>query len=242
MTRGLKQAWRWRTAFWLRESPGIVPGGVFLALPLVFFLPLEKLSIFGERWRGVAILIWLLALALALTLRSRASLRDETSLWTVQKGLSLGELALEDWILDIGLLAAANLWWAFMGFLALRTTGTPAFGPALGLFAMGLATGLVAHTVTLFLSALGADRPSDPTVLLAFVSILVPVVALEVPPWTTEVLDWIIPPFHSAIVLSGTVRIGDLAGMSVALIHILLYSGMMLALGLWRLSAWRPKA
>lgn len=242
MTRGLKQAWSWRKALWLRESPGVMGGSAFLALPLLFFLPLESASFFGERLRGVAILTWLFAIALALTIRGGQSLRDEASIWTVQKGLSLGELALEDWILDMGLLAVASLWWAFIGFLAIQGTEPSVFLPALSVFSLGITTGFVTHSLTLLLSAMGAKRPSDPTVFLAIVSILVPVLTLAAPPWLPELVDWIIPPFHPAIQLSAAVRMGDLVGMTGALIHIFLICGLMLGLGLWRISVWRPKA
>jgi len=242
MTRGLRQAWRWRRAFWIRESPGVMGGSAFLILPLLFFLPLEKLPFFGERLRGVAVLIWLFAIALALAIRGGQGLRDETSIWTVQKGLNLGELALEDWILDMGLLAAASLWWAFIGFLAIQGTGSSLFLPAVAFFTLGLTTGLVAHSVTLFLSAMGARRPSDPTVLFAIVSILIPALTLEAPAWIPGLADWVIPPFHAAIEISGAIRILDLSGSAAALLHILLYSGMILALGIRRVSVWRPRA
>jgi hypothetical protein len=242
MTRGLKQACRWRKAFWIRESPGVVGGSAFIALPLLFFLPLEKLSFFGERLKGVAVLTWIFAIALALAIRGGQSLRDETSIWTVQKGLSLGEIALEDWILDMGLLAGASLWSAVVGFLAMRGAGPSAFLPAVAFFALGLTTGFITHSVTLFLSAFGVKRPSDPVALLAVVSILIPALTLEAPVWITALVEWIIPPFQVAIGFSGAIRVADLGGMTGALLHILLYSGIILSLGLWRISVWRPRA
>ena len=92
MTRGLIFAWSWRKAYWLKESPGVFGLSAFAALPLLFFLPLEKFAFFEERMKGVAILTWLFALALALAIRGGTSLRNETSIWTFQKGLSLGHL------------------------------------------------------------------------------------------------------------------------------------------------------
>jgi len=242
MTRGLKHAWRWRKAYWIRESPGVLGGSAFLALPLLFFLPLERVSFFEERMKGVAILTWLFAIALALAIRGGQSLRNESSIWTFQKGLSLGEIALEDWILDMGLLAGASLWWGLMGFAAIPGVGLSAVNAAVGVFFLSLGTGFVTHCLTLFLSAMGVRRPSDPTAFLAIVSILAPALTLEASEWIVILVAWVIPPFHTAIELSGALRVHDLNGSTTALLHILSYSGLLLGLGLWRMSRWRPRA
>lgn len=217
-------------------------GSAFVALPLLFFLPLERLSFFGERSRGVAVLTWLFVLALAMAIRGGQSLRDETSIWTIQKGLSLGDLALEDWILDMGLLVTASLWWALIGFLAIGGTVPSAFLPAVAFFALGLTTGFITHSLSLFLSAVGVKRPSDSIAFLAFLSIFIPILTLETPAWISGLVDWVIPPFQAAIEFSGAVRRADLDAMTGSLLHILLYSGVILGLGLWRISVWRPRA
>jgi hypothetical protein len=225
----------------MRESPGVLGGSVFLLLPLLYFVPLETMSFFGDRLRGIAALSWLFALSLALALRGSRSLRDETLIWPVQKGLSAGDLVLEDWILDLGILGAFGAWWGTMALLALGNPGGPVALTGLALFSLSLSTGLLTHSLTLFLSAVGAKRPTDPTALLAIVSILIPVLTFHSEGWVADMAEWVFPPFHAAIRLSASIRGMSWPGVIEALFQIVLYSGLLLLLGIWRMSRWRPK-
>ena len=242
MTRGFRAAWQWRRLFWRRVAPGGRGAVALILLPSLFFLPLAPVPVFGEQVRGVAILIWFFSLSLALALRTGQGLRDEASIWPYQKGIALGDMALEDWILDLGMFGAASLWWASLGALSVGFSGPSPFFLWIALFSLGVTTAALAHSVTLCLSALGARRPSDLTILLAFLSLVAPVLALKAPGWVLSFADLLLPPFRAAIELHGALRGGEAEGVTAALLHLLVFSGVALWIGLRQLSAWRPRA
>lgn len=242
MTRGLGKAWLWRTAYWDRVAPGRLGALALGSLPLLFFLPLEKVSVFGEETRGTAILIWLFSLSLAFVVRGGQDLENEANVWPYQKGYSLWELALEDWILDVGLFLVAAFWWASVGVLALQPLGPSSVNRWVGFFLFGASTATLAHSLTLCLSSLGVRRPSDLTILLALLSLLAPALLLKTPEWARVVVDLVLPPFRAAVELFGSLRIGGLEGAVGPLLHLLLATGAVLGFGLWRISGWRPRA
>ena len=242
MSRGLSRALEWRQAYWTRVAPGPFGAAAFALLPLLFFLPLHSLSIFGQQMRGVAVLTWMFSLALALSIRAGGTLRDEASLWPLQKGFCQGEMALEDWILDVGLLGLACLWWASLGVLAIRQPGEAWGALWIALFSLGLTTAALAHAFTLFLSAHGVTRPSDLAILLAILSLLAPVLGLGAPAWVPEAVELVLPPFRVALELHGAVRRGDPPGMVRALLHLSVFSGLVLWVGVRRIARWRPRA
>jgi hypothetical protein len=231
----------WRAAYWRRVSPG--PAGLCLAFlfPVVFFLPLEMSPFFGARLRGVAILIWLASLSMALAIRSGPGPRDEALIWLYQKGVSLGDLAVGDWILDIGLLGVASGWWASFGVLAV---GPGASGPLslwAAFFSLGLATAALAHALTLLLPSLGLDRASDLTILLAILSLLAPALTLGSHERLVEISTWLLPPFRMAVDLHGALRSGDVAGAATSLVHLLLFSSLALWWSHRRMDRWKPE-
>ena len=231
-TRGLRAAWVWRRAYWLRVAPGIPGGAAFILVSFLFFLPLEAVPVFGERARGIAILIWSASMALSLSLRGGESLRHEAAVWHYQKGISLGERVLED---------LASSWWAAIGALALSGEPLPFSGPWLPFFLLGLTTGALCHTLTLCLSAFGVRRPSDLTILLALLSLLAPVLGLRAPEWVLQVARLTLPPFRASVELHGALRQREVEGILSSSLHLLVFSGVMLGAGLRRISAWRPR-
>jgi hypothetical protein len=240
MNRGLAVAWSWRLPYWTRVSPGLSGGIVYLLLPILFFLPLEVLPLFEERLRGVAMLLWLFAIAFALGVASKRGPREEDSVWLFQKGVHLGEAALEDWLLDLGLSTTAAVWWALLGTLALLGSGHPPGLLWISLAALGAATAALAQTLVLFLSAWGLRRAVDLTVLAIFLSLAAPALVFQSSSRVQMFVDWALPPFKEVWVLAGALRIGDLQGTAVALLHILVFLGLFLVLALWRISRWRP--
>jgi len=212
-----------------------------ILLPLLFFLPLEAVPVFGERIRGIAILIWAASLALSLSLRGGENLRDEAAVWPYQKGISLGERVLEGWYLDLGLMGLASIWWATLGALALSPGLPPSPGPWLPFFLLGLTTGAVCHTLTLCLSAFGVRRPSDLTILLALLSLLAPVLGLRAPAWVLQAARLTLPPFRASVELHGALRREEAEEIVSSLLHLLVFTGVMLGAGLRRISAWRPR-
>jgi len=241
MARGLKGAGSWRRVLWARVAPGRMGGSAFGLLPLLFFLPLEAVPVFGEQLRGVAILIWLFSLSLALAIRGGAGLRDEASIWAYQKGVSLGRMALDDWILDLGLFSVVSIWWASLGVLAAGQTGTPPVSLWVAFFTLGFCTAALTHSLTLCLSAVGVQRPSDLTILFAILSLAAPVLALRAPDWVLELVSLSLPPFRSVLELHGALRAGDPGGLTAPLLHLLVFSGFVLWWGLRQISAWRPR-
>lgn len=240
VTRGFRAAWTWRRAYWWRVAPGIPGGSALILLPLLFYLPLEMVPIFGEQFRGIAILIWLSALSLALSIRGGEGPRYEASVWPYQKGFSLGEMALEDWILDLGLMALLSMWWASTGVLSLSRGSSPSSGLWLPFFSLGFTTAGLTHSLTLCLSALGIRRPSELTILAAVLSLLAPVLAFGAPDQVLQLARFALPPFRAAVELHGALREKEVEGIIPSLLHLLIFSGLVLWIGLRRLSGWRP--
>jgi hypothetical protein len=240
MNRGLAVALAWRLPYWQRVSPGLAGGILHLILPLLFFLPLEVLPLFEEQLRGVAMLLWLFAVAFALGVAAKRGAREEDAIWLFQKGVSLGETALEDWLLDSGLSVVAAFWWASLGTLALLGSGQSLGWLWLSLFALGLVTATVTQTLVFVLSAWGLRRSVDLTVLAVLLSMVAPVLVFQSSNRVQAIVGWVIPPFKEAWVLAGALRTGDFLGVAAALLHVLVFVGLFLALGVVRISRWKP--
>ncbi len=240
MSRGLITAWGWRLPYWRRVSPGPVGGAFFLALPFLSFLPLESLGMVEESGSGASALVWLLAAALGTGLGGGRGLREEDSVWLVQKGISLGESAMEDWILDMGISALACIWWAGVAALALAPNAAllqimPAH------FLLGFLTCLLARALVGFLSAWGARRPADMAVALVFLSLMAPLLLARWSDRAREVVGWLLPPFLKAPAFVSTLMAGELGAAAGALLHVLTFAGLLLGATCWRLERWRPR-
>lgn len=240
MISELRGALQWRFPLWSRKAPGKRGGVGFLLFPAVFFLPLESVGVFDSRVQAISGLVWLLSISLALSIRTAAELRDPISIWHHQKGVSLGDSALEDWILDLAVFTGFSLWWASTGVAALSFTEAVSPRNLLALWVLGVSAAVLTHSVTFFLSAFGAPRTSDPVALFAFLSVLLPALSMNAPAWVFPTADWIIPPFRSTMVLSGAIRVGNLPDLTGSLFHVLSCSGLALWLGFLRISRWRP--
>jgi hypothetical protein len=241
MNRGLAVAWSWRLPYWQRVSPGLAGGILYVVFPALFFLPLEALPIFEDRLRGVALLLWFFAVAFALGVVAKRGAREEDSVWLYQKGVPLWEASLEDWLLDLGLAAVVAASWASMGTLALLGSGQGFWSLWLSLLALGLVTAVLAQTLVLFLSAWGAPRAVDLTVLAILLAMLAPALTFQASEGLQTTVSWVLPPFREAWTLAGALRAGLLHSGAAALLHILLFTGCVLGLGLWRISRWRPR-
>jgi hypothetical protein len=240
MNRGLVVAWSWRMPYWRRVSPGLAGGTMYLLLPLLFFLPLEALPIFEDRLRGIALLLWFFAVAFALGVAAKRSAREEDAVWLYQKGVPLWEVSVEDWLLDGGLAAAAAAWWASLGTLALLESGQTVWSLWLSLFVLGLVTAVLAQTLVFLLSAWGVPRAVDLTVLAILLAMLAPALTFQASEGLQGAVSRVLPPFREAWTLGGALRSGLLLTGSAALLHILVFTGCVLGLGLWRISRWRP--
>lgn len=240
MTRGLRKAFRWRLPLWIRRGPGRLGGLAFLSCPLAFLIPLEGMGLVGTRVQGISVVVWFLGLSLPLSVRAVSGLRDPMSVWTYQKGCGMGDTALEDWILDMGLFAGFALLWALAGVAALALTQAVGLGNILSLWLLGTSVALLTHSLTFFLSAAGASRPSDPVAFLAFTSILIPVLMVKAPDWMASLAHWGIPPYHASMAISGAIRAGNFSEAAGSLLHVLVYSGLALGLGARSISRWKP--
>jgi len=240
MRRGLAMAWRWRVPYWVRVAPGPVGGLVYTLLPALFFVPLESLSVFPDRPRGILVVMWCMSIALGIVVAAGRGLRDEEAIWLVQKGVSPGDAALEDWILDAGLLVIACAYWSAVGALAL-TSYAPVFKSMLGLFLFTLATSLLARTLAGCLSAWGVRRPSDLTGVAAFLSLAVPLLTVSQSPAVQKAVDWLFPPFLKGVALGTGFHAGEVGAAAEAALQVLLYISVLLAATYWRASRWRPR-
>lgn len=242
MNRGPARAWAWRKPLWIRVAPGKAGAVLFGLCPAGFFLPLESISIFPDRLRGIAVLLWILGLALALVVRGGWDLRHEALVWHYQKGVQPSDLVLEDWLLDLGLFAAASAWWASWGVAVLSSDGPAAYRLWPAFFLLAFVTAGLTHAVTLGLSALGLRRPSDLTILLAILSLLAPSLSTRAPAWVLGVATYGLPPFRAVVEGHGALRTGDLENAAGSLLHVLVFSALVLWVGLKRMKAWRPRA
>lgn len=240
MRRGFRRSLYWRRGLWVREAPG--RRGLLLSIlgPLAFFLPLDALGIVGSRVQSISLMVWVMAISLPLSVRGGSSPRDSSGIWLFQKGCPPAETALEDWVLDVALFSTALTWWALTGVSILAFSYPVTLLNILALWGLGFSVALLTHATSFLLSALGARRTTDPVVFLAFMSVLLPPLTTNSPGWFSGAVDWVLPPYHSTLLLSGALRRGDPTETSGALFHVLLYSGAALWLGLARVARWRP--
>lgn len=240
MNRGIRLAARWRLAYWTAVAPGKRGSWCFALAPALFFVPWESVGLFATSHQAVLAVTWLAAAGLGLGVGSGRSLRSEDTLWLFQKGIPLGEVALEDWALDAGLLTTAAAWWAIFGAAALAGTSPPVYLWA-GLFAFAVGTALLARTISGFLSAWGSARPSDLTGVVALVSMMASILLAGRPGDIERTVHWLLPPFIQAGNLLGAIRAGDRGDASASALHLLGFVGALLAATAWRMHHWRPK-
>ncbi len=231
----------WRRPFWWRVGPGRLTGAGFLLLPAALLLPLEAGPIVPSREAGATLVAGVGGLLLAFRTTGAAAVRDDALLWLYQKGRASSEVALATLLLDLGLAKAFALWWALAGSL-LVPFGAGAFWGFLGLFFVAVATFSVTSATIFALGAAGARRPNDLAVVVILVSLLLPVMLIGAGPEVQGVLRWVVPPFRRAAQLAGAIQTRSVLGGTEALLHILLYCGALVALGMAALSRWRPKA
>jgi hypothetical protein len=223
-------------------APGKVGTVLYGVGPAGFFLPLESVSLFPDRLRGIAVLLWFLGLSLSLVVRGGGNPESETFIWLYQKGVRPPDRALEEWLLDLALFGVASAWWASWGVAALPRDGFPAFPLWPAFFLLAFLTAALTHTLTLWLSTLGVRRPSDLTILLAILSLLAPSLSTRAPEWVLETATYGLPPFRAVVEGHGALRTGDLENAAASLLHVLLFSALVLWLALQRMSVWKPKA
>jgi len=186
-------------------------------------------------------MVWFMAIALPLSIRSGSGPREPATIWLFQKGIRLREAALIDWLLDLIVFAVAASWWSFTGTAALARSQPVTPLNLLALWGLGFSVALLTHAMTFFLSSMGARRATDSVAFLAFISVLLPPLTMESPGWVLGVADWIVPSYHSTLILSGALRGGNGPEAAGALFHVLLYAGVVLWLGLVRIDGWRPR-
>ena len=240
MTRGLRRAWAWRFPYWMRVAPGPWGRWVYALGAILVFVPWDALALFDEAHQGVLVVTWCLSVGLGISVGSGRSLRSEDSVWLVQRGLSLGAAAAEDWILDVALLALVAVWWSFLGAISLAgPTSMPRLWLMLWSFAWS--TSVLSRTVSGALSAWGAARPSDLTGAIAILSLLAPLALMERSPAVQRILGWAIPPFQEAGSLTGAIRHGHVAEGAAAVLQVTVFVGALLAATYWRMERWKPR-
>jgi hypothetical protein len=163
--------------------------------------------------------------------------------WLYQKGVSLREATLEDWILDLSLSAVAAVWWATVGTAGLAASG-PAVGLAAawsGLFALGFTTTVLTRTLVLALSAWGVERAADLTIFIIFLSLVTPALVFRSGPRVRWLAERLPPPFADTAALHGAIRSGSLDAAAGALLEIVSFTALFLLFGLWGIARWRPR-
>jgi hypothetical protein len=183
--------------------------------------------------------VWLLAVALGMGMGGGRGLREEDSVWLVQKGISLGEAALEDWILDLAPLAAASLWWAGVAALPLAP-GVPYPASVPGWFLLGFLTSVLVRTLVGFLSAWGVRRPVDLAAVVVFLTLMAPLLLTRLPERVQDGLGWVVPPILAVPSLARGLLAGELALVVRDLLHFLAFTALLLGATFWRMERWRP--
>ncbi len=237
-SRGISGALIWRRAYWLRREPGRKGIAIYLLVPALFFLPLGESGPF-PRSAVQGLLIVILSLALGIRLGGGRGLRAEDQVWLSQKGVSLGDVALEDWILDLLPMAALSLWWGLTAYLASIGEG---WRPLSVFVVSGTAflLSLLTRTLVGVISAFGYRGAGDLAAGLIVISFLLFQVSFFVSPAAqTAIRLGTLPIFRIPEAVRALLE-GDLAVAAPDLLHILALLGVMLWATYWRMERWRP--
>lgn len=240
--RGIVGASIWRKAYWLRQEPGRIGFAIYLSIPALFFLPIPE-GIFGPLRRSTvqAFLILISSIALGARLGGGRSQRTEDHVWLSQKGVSLGDVSVEDWILDLIPLAALSVWWGLTAYLASVGEGWSPLG-LVAVAATAFLISLLVRTLVGFLSAVGYPGGADLAVGLVVVSILLQQVAIFLPPAAGQAIRWGALPISKIGEAIRALLLGDLAAAAPDLLHTLAVVGLLLWATYWKMERWRPSA
>ena len=232
---------RWQRARWLRAHPGRAGLSALACLPVLYLLPLHRLGLVDEWSAGAWAIAFILPLPLtAIVMRDSARVNDG-AVWLYQKGIPLEDVCVLRWTLDLGLVVLLCAWSA-LGIV---------FGSALydadqpERLMVGALRGILAAVPAAWLlfgvAAAGSKRGGDLLVLVAFIALLEPALALFLEPLPRRVLHVFVMPMMEAAALANGPSAVPGGALHCAL-HLTLWTTLWLILGCWRLRRWRPSA
>ncbi|MDT8369768.1 MAG: hypothetical protein RQ745_11210 [Longimicrobiales bacterium] len=241
MTRSLAAAYAWRRPYWWTVGPGRWTAAILALTPFTLVLPWSELPVLRDAEAAAGFVVWASAIVLALRMSGPDGVRDEGLIWVYQKGVTPGETAFANLLLDTAFALVFVVWWSLIGTL-LAGSGTGVSILFAGLVVRGVSAFLVTYCVLFALSAFGVERPNDLAVALLLVSLLVPTLILVPGAEGLAWLRWAVPPFRAPIALSTSLVSGNMVGTSEAALHITLYVGLLVGAAGGRLARWRPNS
>lgn len=231
----------WQLARWLRAHPGRAGLGGLACLPLLYLVPLHRLGLADEWSAGAWSIAFILPLPLtAIVLRDSARVSDG-AVWLYQKGIALQDVCVLRWILDLGLVLLLCVWSAVGIFFGSLLYGADRPDQLLIGALRGVLAAVPAAGLLFGVAAAGSKRGGDLLVLLAFVALLEPALALFLDPLPRRVLHVLVMPMMEAAALAYGPSAAPGGALHAAL-HLTLWMTGWLMLGCWRLRCWRPPA
>lgn len=230
---------RWQLARWLREHPGRVGLAGLACLPLLYLVPLHRLGLVDEWGGGAWAIAFILPLPLtAIVMRDSARVRVG-AVWLYQKGIPLEDVFVLRWLLDLGLVILLCIWSAvgiIIGSVLYDSLQTDRM--IVGVL-RGILAAVPAALLLFGVAAAGSKRGGDLLVLLAFVALLEPALAIFLEPLPRRVLHALVMPIMEAAALARDPSDAPRAALHAAL-HLAFWTTGWLLLGCWRLRRWRP--
>ncbi|MGI8400932.1 MAG: hypothetical protein ACR2NS_04920 [Gemmatimonadaceae bacterium] len=226
----------WRIASWTRVAPTRLGAIALLALPVLFFLPLNQVPLFPNQRAGTEAIVWLGAFGLVGVFGRDVGKPVPAWGWLFQKGNPLAEHALTTWVADLALGTAFITWWAIV-WAPVMATG---FADALALWAGAELTFVVGLSLVFLLNAAVGRGAVETWMGMAFIALLDPLLK-ALPLVVRTLIRLVIPPITDIREVGTALRAGDWGTALGSLLHPSVYVGVCLVGGAYLVSRWKPR-
>lgn len=228
----------WQVALWRGRRARRGLAALALAPFVTFLLPLHRVvSAWGVGARAVTVIG---ALILGVVVGQGTALPRPSFIWLYQKGISIPDHVLRQWLVGFGGSAIIAVLWSLGWVVGAGLYDAVSLAGAGEVLVIGTAVLLVMQALLFPIAAFGGRRGSDIAGVLVLVSLLRPLVAGAGLSKAAVVSLWVVlPPFWDAVTIGASLRAGAWGTVAGALAHILSFAVVMLGLGVWRLGRWR---
>lgn len=233
---------RWQSKRIRRKSPGVSGLLALLVFPLLFSIPFEHLGWFQTAFEPVLLLGWVYAFMIAANLGADSGELSNSAFWLYQKGVSIPDHALANWLITsawglgfvmLGAVAGAVAL-AIYSDLELRRTAVY-LGSTVLVF-------LIAQALYFLAGALKLQRKSETLLLLTLLTLTQGILFRRLPGAARRALHFVLPPIQDAAATPSAVINSEWIVVIGHVLHIILFAFACLAIAFSLHRRWRPTA